>query len=225
MSLIDLAKKYGTDKATGHSYIDKYEQHFSPLRDHPVRFLEIGVGGYEDPDQGGASLRMWRDYFYNGTIHGIDIHKKNISEDRIHVHIGSQSDRGFLESVVESMGGLDLVVDDGSHVNDDVIKSFQILYPLLADNGIYVVEDTQTAYWKDYGGGFPADRGGKPVGSSLEFFKMLTDGLNHVEFDKPGYTPTYFDRTIVSMHFYHNLLFIHSGLNLEPSNIVVNNSL
>jgi hypothetical protein len=221
--LEELAKKYGTDKISGHSYIEHYTTHFADRKNDPVRLLEIGVGGYEDPDAGGASLRMWRDYFQNGKIHGIDIHKKNISEDRIHVHIGSQTDRGFLHSVVESMGGLDLVVDDGSHVNADVIATFQILFPLLSDNGIYVVEDTQTAYWKDYGGDFPADRGGKASGSSMEFFKMLTDGLNHVEFIKPGYEPTYFDKMIKSMHFYHNLLFIYAGPNTEPSNIVVDN--
>ena len=33
-------------------------------------------------------------------------------------------------------------MDDGSHTNKDVIKSFELLFPLLNDNGLYIVEDT-----------------------------------------------------------------------------------
>ena len=57
----------------------------------------------------------------------------------------------------------------------------------------------------------------------MTFFKSLTDGLNHAEFIQPGYVPSDYDRHIVSMHFYHNLLFIYKGLNDEGSNRISHN--
>ena len=53
--------------------------------------------------------------------------------------------------------------------------------------------------------------------TSFGFFKTLVDGLNHMEFENPGYSPTYFDAHITSLHFFHNLAFIYKGLNAEKS--------
>ena len=47
---------------------------------------------------------------------------------------------------------LDIIIDDGSHINEHVIRTFQYLFPKLKPGGIYVVEDTQTSYRQDYGG-------------------------------------------------------------------------
>jgi hypothetical protein len=223
MRLATLAEKYETDKNTDHSYVESYEHHFNPFRNKVISLLEIGIGGYEDPDTGGASLRMWRDYFPRAQIHGIDCYRKNIKEERIHVHRGSQSDRFFLQDVANDMGDIHVVIDDGSHKNVDVIKSFQILFPLLASGGIYVIEDLQTAYWGSYGGAFPLDRGGPACPSSMAFLKMLVDGLNYSEFIQEGYKPTYYDKWVKSIHFYHNIVFLYKGDNSEPSNIVQNN--
>ena len=46
------------------------------------------------------------------------------------------------------------------------------------------------------------------------------DGLNYAEFDLPLYQPTYTDRWIRSMTFYHNLAFIQKGPNLESSSML-----
>jgi hypothetical protein len=51
----------------------------------------------------------------------------------------------------------------------------------------------------------------------MSFFKSLADGLNHVEFKLPGYEPSYFDRHVIALRFYHNLVFVQKGLNDEPS--------
>lgn len=53
----------------------------------------------------------------------------------------------------------------------------------------------------------------------MNYFKSLIDCLNHQEFVKRDYLPTYFDQHIVSVHFYHNLIFIYKGLNNEESNV------
>ena len=43
----------------------------------------------------------------------------------------------------------------------------------------------------------------------MNYFKSLTDALNNQEFLIPNYKQNYFDKKIVSMHFYHNLIFIY----------------
>ena len=57
----------------------------------------------------------------------------------------------------------------------------------------------------------------------MGFLKSLVDGLNHAEFERPGYKANYFDLNIAAMHFYHNIVFVHKGMNRHPSNILVDN--
>lgn len=56
--------------------------------------------------------------------------------------------------------------------------------------------------------------------TSMNFLKRLADGLNYEEFTVDEYVPTYFDRNIISIHFYHNLAFIYKGDNNEGSNML-----
>src|SRR5690606_41306911 len=58
----------------------------------------------------------------------------------------------FLALVINNIGEPDLIIDDGSHINEHVIESFNFLFPRLKSGGIYVIEDVQTSYWVDYGG-------------------------------------------------------------------------
>ena len=103
-----------------------------------------------------------------------------------------------------------------------MFESFKILFPKLKNGGIYVVEDTQTSYWKDYGGN---SKDLNDENTIYYFFKSLIDSLNHNEFIIEEHEKNYYDRYIISMHFYHNMIFIYKGVNNEPSNIVVNNKL
>ena len=91
------------------------------------------------------------------------------------------------------------------------------MFPLIADDGIYVVEDTQTSYWPRFGG--DSTDLNRPE-SMLAFFKGLTDGLNYEELLCPGRNPNYFEQHIVAMHFYHNMVFLYKGENKEGSNFV-----
>ena len=221
--LSKLALLYGTDKQIGHHYIQHYQRHFEPLRRKELNILEIGIGGYIQTKAGGNSLRMWKAYFPKSRIFGIDIYdKKHHDEKRIKTFQGSQADTDFLKRVVDEIGRVDIIIDDGSHHNDHVITSFKFLFPLLADKGIYVVEDTQTSYWgskvqdMDYGGSSDLTA----PHTSMNYLKSLVDGLNHEEFIMDDYVPTYFDKHITAMHFYHNLVFIYKGHNNEGSNVI-----
>ena len=54
---------YRTDKQP--SFLAVYESLFAPLRERPVALLELGI-------HHGGSLLMWRDYFAQGSIAGLD---------------------------------------------------------------------------------------------------------------------------------------------------------
>ena len=56
-----------TDKAMDwHGFTELYEHIFYPLKNSPIRIFEIGI-------KKGGSLILWRDYFPNATVFGIDI--------------------------------------------------------------------------------------------------------------------------------------------------------
>jgi hypothetical protein len=210
----------GTDKALEHRYMEAYRRFFSPYRNKRITLLEIGVGGY-DSASGGRSLRLWQAYFRRATIIGIDVHDKtSLSRGRVHVYQGSQIDREGLLEIVRRHGAIDLVIDDGSHLNQDQKETFRILFPLMSDRGVYVVEDTQTSYWPAYGGGSVGSEGyGK---SAICMFKSLIDDLNHAE-----YLPTarakagLLKEMIRGMYFEHNLIFVLKGDNTGCSNFDV----
>src|SRR5215471_10715063 len=220
--LSKLAAIFGTDKYSKNYYTKHYQHHFAPLRHKTLNILEIGIGGYKNPKAGGASLRMWKRYFSKSHIFGIDIHDKRYHEERrIKTFRGNQADANFLARVVEEIGTVDIIIDDGSHSNAYVITSFKILFPLLSLQGIYVIEDLQTSYWSEFAGRkWDGSNDLTAPHTSMNFFKSLIDGLNYEEFMIDNYEPNYFDKHILAMHFYHNLIFIYKGLNNEGSNVL-----
>ena len=178
-------------------FLDLYDRHLSSFRQQPVRLLEIGVAR-------GGSLELWRKYLGpQATIFGIDVDPRCV--DRVdppnHVRIGSQDDPAFLRAVVEEMGGVDIIIDDGSHVAPHQKASFEILYPLLSNGGIYAVEDTHTAYWPgDYKGGY----GRK--GTAIEMVKRMVDDLHGWWHQRPHvHVPR---DQIGGIHIYDSLFFI-----------------
>ena len=213
-NLNKLAEIYKTDKYGSHFYTQHYQKHFSKFKYRRINLLEIGVGGYAKPQGGGQSLRMWKRYFPFGKIFSIDIYDKSFLEEwRVKIFRGSQVDKEFMTKVIKEIGRLDVIIDDGSHRNDHVIETFKIAFPLLKNGGIYVVEDTQTSYWSDFGG----DRLNLDnPNTTMNFFKRLADGINYKEYARDnGYKPTYFDENTISIEFYHNLIFIFKGKNDE----------
>jgi cephalosporin hydroxylase len=141
MDLQEIGLKYGTDKSrhqhAGITYLTRYQPHLEQMREASINILEIGV-------LGGKSIKMWRDYFPNANIIGLDIDptcKKEESE-RIEIFIGSQDDVNIKNNIQNKYGNLNIVIDDGSHVNQFTFASFELYWPMLASKGIYIIEDT-----------------------------------------------------------------------------------
>lgn len=151
--LLDIyAGNEGVKVHKWHHYLPLYDRYFSRYRGSAVKFLEIGVNN-------GGSLQMWRRYLGpDAVLCGIDINPDCAQYDGQSgmVRIGSQDDPDFLAKVVSEMGGVDVVLDDGSHRMPHVEKSLRVLFPMLSDGGTYMIEDLHTAYYPRFGGGFRA---------------------------------------------------------------------
>lgn len=181
MALDEIALKYGTDKgSTVHNYTPHYETHFSSRREEKLKLLEIGI-------QKGYSLRMWKEYFPNAKILGLDIHDcKHVDEERITTVQGSQNDRALLQDLSTRQGAFDIIVDDGSHFSRDMRISFDTLFPLLNPGGTYVVEDLETCYRYPFRG----------LNAFMRRVKGLMDDVNQNR------------GAVQSIHLYESLVFI-----------------
>ncbi|WP_338833448.1 glycosyltransferase [Bradyrhizobium septentrionale] len=152
-------------------YLSVYENTFGRLRQKPVSLLEIGV-------QNGGSLEIWAAYFRHAQmILGVDIDPScgllRFEDQRISVVVGDAKTIETGDAIRALASSFDVIIDDGSHVSSDIIANFLRLVPLLADDGIYLIEDMHASYWKELGGELFAPY------SAAAFFKTLTDVLNY----------------------------------------------
>lgn len=139
MTLNDIALKYGTDKSK-HGYCPFYE---ATLPKNPRKLLEIGV-------LSGASIRMWKEYFPNTEIHGLDLFTDGVPDiDGVVWHKGNQCDWLLLEQLRKE--NFDVIIDDGSHNSRDQMMTFYGLF-----NGQhYYIEDLHACDEEFYRDGLP----------------------------------------------------------------------
>jgi len=147
--------QYDTDKITNR-YLERYDSILQPWVDKKITLLEIGI--YR-----GGSLLLWRDYFSQGTIVGVDVAlpKDFAPPDRIRVYEGSQADTRFLTEVADKVApeGFDIIIDDASHNGELTKKAFWHLFDHhLKPGGLYVIEDWGTGYFEDWPDGMRVKR-------------------------------------------------------------------
>ncbi len=146
-----------------HSYADLYELIFR-LRRHDVALvLECGIGT-NLPDKPssmgvngkpGASLKIWRDYFPNAQIIGIDVDQSILfGEERIKTFACDQTSADDIANVVELADlkdrSVDVIIDDGLHEFHAGITLFENLQKCLSADGIYVIEDVSRQDYMRY---------------------------------------------------------------------------
>lgn len=150
--LCEIAKKFGTDKGgnhliagdTCHNYTPAYHALLGHRRFQVKNVLEIGVNY-------GCSLRMWEEYFPNAQIVGLDCNVGCLfNSGNIRCFAADQFNEASLMGAMSRIGAypvtdnslkFDLIVDDGSHFMDHQVFSANVLMPLLAKDGFYVIED------------------------------------------------------------------------------------
>jgi hypothetical protein len=189
-------------------YFEIYHRHFERFRGRPAVILEFGVSH-------GGSLQMWRDYFgRKALIYGVDVNPrcKDLADKGTKILIGDQEDREFLRRVAEETGPIDVLIEDGGHTMGQQIATFEVLYPHVKDDGVFLVEDVHTSYWPRYGGGH------QRPGTFMEYAKDLTDQLNAWHSRQESLAVDDFTRTTKSMHFYDSIVVFEKGLREKPEN-------
>ena len=162
----------GSDKYAYHGYHRFYPHQLERFFNNTGNFLEIGVNE-------GRSIGLWKTCFPRAFIHGADIDIEHAG-DRFCIHRCDQSDRRSLGLLAAEIGTAFAVVDDGSHVPEHQLTSFDVLFSeLLIPGGIYIFEDMEVSYWRRgeiYG--YPAGYGREDSRSCINVLKSLVDWLN-----------------------------------------------
>lgn len=118
-------------------YFPFYERFLAPFKGEEVTLAEIGI-------YSGGSLSMWKQYLGDAsTIIGIDIQPecKAYESDNIVIEIGDQFDKDFWNGFCGRHPKVDIILDDGSHVPEHQIVTFEALFNHLSPGGIYICED------------------------------------------------------------------------------------
>ena len=130
------------------TYFAVYDELFAPYRGRDVTFVEIGISG-------GGSLEVWRSYFGAGSrIIGIDLNpalQTELEKDGFEVFIGDQADPAFWRRFYAQVGNVDVLLDDGGHTNIQTWTTLTQSIDHINDGGLFVVEDTHTAYKRSFG--------------------------------------------------------------------------
>jgi len=147
-----LVNNSNTDKNTTHSYLELYESLLEKRRETATKVLEVGIGDFKAKN--GGSIKLWRDYFPNATIYGIDILDwKRVMEELLHDPrvVLYTSTNGYDPAFVKSISHLrfDFMLDDGPHTLQSMIDFITLYSPLMTDDGILIVEDVQSIEWLD----------------------------------------------------------------------------
>ncbi len=191
-------------------YLPIYDEVLGPYAGSKLKMLEIGVFK-------GGSLGLWRKFLGDeAVIFGIDINPDCAAYDGndARVRIGSQQDPQFLRRVVSEMGGLDVVLDDGSHVASHQRASFNVLFPLLSEGGLYLIEDLHTSYWTYFGGGL------KRRGTAVEFLKDKVDEI-HRHYRTRGLNTVTSMPDIESIQFFDSIAAVRKRKQLPRYHVMV----
>lgn len=143
--LVDI-NRYYTDKNTTHSYYEVYDKLFSPIRNTAKNVLEVGIGDFHQKN--GGSLILWKLYFENAKIHGVDI----ISDDRVYDVIHNEKkiitytktnaySFDFIQKLKNDNLKFEVIIDDGPHTFESQCKFIDLYLDLLTEKGMLIIED------------------------------------------------------------------------------------
>lgn len=149
LSLEDLFVKYGSDKASfwnksnnGHGYTKFYLKYFNRIRKKKLNILEVGSFS-------GASAAAFSKFFFNSNIYCLDINISNFKYKSKKIKVfgldatNLRNIKTFLNKIDadQKNGFFDIIIDDGSHRLEDILKVFKLFFQYLKSNGFYVIED------------------------------------------------------------------------------------
>lgn len=200
-----IGKKYNSDKITHHKYHEIYPLFINKFYNTEGGMIEIGVEKF-------ASIKMWIDLFKNMHIYGFDININNYDE-KYNIFKGDQSKESDLNNFIGIINKpIYFINDDGSHIPEHQVLTFNKLFPILEDGGIYIIEDIETSYWTKNGlYGYNTNYGYKHPNSIVEIFKNIIDCVNNEFILQNIETPLQHLDNIKMITFAYNCIIIEKG--------------
>lgn len=191
-SFYEISIEKGTDKVTMHTYHDMYERYLPSLRNRRVKLLEIGGVDCSLANGPGPSYYTWLEYFPYAELYFIERNAECVDKWREKlkgaraVVSGDPADAGFLEGFFASLAmndpefAFDVIIDGGGHTMDQQLVGLQTLWKAVKPGGTYFVEDLETSYLEEYGGGraAAAEAGGLwHQETMVQFIQRITEDL------------------------------------------------
>lgn len=133
---------FQTDKIA-HGYMPAYHRIAARLGP-AARVCEVGVFF-------GGSLATWQVLFPDGLVAGVDNYQYAQWPDGTVKIFTAQDDPELPALLAEHSAQWDLVIDDASHDGKLTARTLELLWPLVAPGGFYVIEDWFVGY-DDYPG-------------------------------------------------------------------------
>jgi len=152
-SLEELVNNSKTDKNTTHSYLHLYQKLLESKRETAKNVLEIGIGDFGKKN--GGSIKLWRDYFYNADIYGLDIlpidrvMDELLDDERVILHTSTDAynEDFFNETFLHKNIKFDFMLDDGPHTLESMKQFIRLYSQIMSEDGILIIEDIQSLAW------------------------------------------------------------------------------
>ena len=117
--------------------------------------LEVGIGNFGEKN--GGSIKLWRDFFTNATIYGLDILPINyvmdelLNDDRVVLYTSTDAyDHDFfITHFLNKNIKCDFMLDDGPHTLESMKQFIRLYSQIMTDDGLLIVEDVQSWDWID----------------------------------------------------------------------------
>jgi hypothetical protein len=153
MSLVEIVDNTYTDKNTTHSYLQLYHELLKNKKETATDVLEVGIGDFGHKN--GGSIKLWRDYFTNATIYGLDILPKErvidelLNDNRVilHTSVDAYNEDFFTTNFLNKNMKFDFMLDDGPHTLESMLQFIRLYSQVMKDDGILIIEDVQSVDW------------------------------------------------------------------------------
>jgi hypothetical protein len=200
-----LGVLFNSDKVTHHKYHEIYPMFINKFINNVGGMIEIGVATL-------ASVNMWINLFPNLYVYGFDINTDEHGQ-QFKIFKGDQSKETDLDNFIKTIDKpIYFINDDGSHIPEHQLLTFNKLFPLLEQGGIYIIEDIETSYWtKSEIYNYPTKYGYKNPNSAVELFKNIIDCVNSEFLQQNIDTPIMHLDNIKMISFAYNCIIIEKG--------------
>lgn len=166
LELFDIYRRVPYLSVKHDSYFQVYEELLRPYVGKPITFVEIGI-------LHGGSLFMWREYLGpQARIIGVDLNPaaRSWESHGFEIFVGDQADPAFWDAFYAQVGPIDVLLDDGGHMNHQQIVTVEKALEQINDGGMILVEDVHASYLPEFGN--PSNY------SFINYAKKAVDSIN-----------------------------------------------